>query len=157
VLFMPTPESPVAIGKAARSRPDRTRTRLGGRVLVVDDEQMVGQFMSDLLQGWGLDVTVKSSPIEARELFMSNPSGFDVVITDQTMPRLTGIELARELLAARPDLPIILYTGYSDVLTPGSAEQAGVRALVKKPVEPAALLSALRANLPRDPQTASRA
>jgi CheY-like chemotaxis protein len=117
-------------------------------VLVVDDEQMVGEFMGDLLTGWGLEVTVSSSAVEARELFARDPGRFDLVLTDQTMPRLTGLELARSLLALRPDAPIVLYTGYSDDLSAEHIHQAGLRALVRKPVDPATLFGVLRSHLP---------
>ena len=73
---------------------------------------------------------------------------FDLVITDQTMPRMTGIELARELLAIRPELPVILYTGYADGVMDAQIDAAGVRAMMRKPVEPAQLLALLRAHLP---------
>jgi CheY-like chemotaxis protein len=65
------------------------------------------------------------------------------------MPRLTGLQLARELLRARPSLPLILYTGYADELTETEAKAAGVRALLRKPVEPRDLLALLRVHLPR--------
>ena len=73
---------------------------------------------------------------------------YDLVITDQTMPRMTGLELTRELLAIRPGLPVVLYTGYADGVMDAQVEAAGVRALLRKPVEPAQLLALLRAHLP---------
>jgi PAS domain S-box-containing protein len=147
---------PALAGKAAtveqeapaRVALNRARPRLNGRVLVVEDEEMVGEFMADLLDSWGLSVIVKSNPEEARELLASDPAGFDLVVTDYTMPRGTGLDLARHLELMRPDLPIVLYTGYSEAVDEQDARRCGVRALVKKPLEPAAFLSVLRAYLP---------
>jgi PAS domain S-box-containing protein len=127
----------------------RRAPRLAGRVLVVDDEEMVGEFMGELLASWGLQVTVKNSPLDAQKVLAEDPARFDLVVTDQSMPKLTGLELARRLLELRPGLPVVLYTGYSDTLTPDELKRCGVRALVRKPVEPAALFSVLRAHLPR--------
>ncbi len=138
----------------AREDASRLQTRLAGRVLVVEDEEMVGEFMADLLESWGLTVVVKSNPEEARELLASDPAGFDLVVTDYTMPRGTGLDLARHLKLMRPDLPIVLYTGYSEALNEQDAKRCGVRALVKKPLEPAAFLSVIGAHLPTIPRTA---
>jgi DNA-binding NtrC family response regulator len=124
------------------------RNLLDGRVLVVEDEEMVGEFMGDLLQSWGLEVVVKPNPIEAQALFARDPQRFDLVVTDYTMPKGTGLDLACQLTALRPDLPVILYTGYSDDLSGVNVERCGVRALVKKPLDPAALLTVLRSYLP---------
>jgi len=117
-------------------------------VLVVDDEEMVGEFMSELLESWGLEVTVQTSPLKACKLVERDPGRFDLVITDQTMPKLTGLDLACQLSNLRPQLPIILYTGYSDKLVNADLKRCGVLALLSKPVEPAALKAILLANLP---------
>ena len=138
-----TPERP---GRAAgASRPD---VQLRGRVLVVEDEDMVGEFMTDLLEGWGLSVVVAPNPEEARELFTADSEGFDLVVTDYTMPKGTGLDLARELKALRSELPVILYTGHSEAVNEQDAARCGVCALVKKPLEPATLLSLMRVHLP---------
>jgi PAS domain S-box-containing protein len=131
-------------GYVPASRP----VALRGRVLVVDDEEMVVGFMRELLEGWGLEVTTKRSGPDARQIVADEPDRYDLVITDQTMPRMTGLELARELVAIRPGLPVILYTGYADGVIDAQIEAAAVRALVRKPVEPAQLLALLRAHLP---------
>jgi CheY-like chemotaxis protein len=99
----------------ARRRPRRRRAtprrRLSGRVLVVEDERMVCEYMAELLGGWGLDVTVMSDPVEAHAWLARDPSLVDAVVTDH-MPRMTGLQLARKLAGARPELLVILYTGY---------------------------------------------
>jgi CheY-like chemotaxis protein len=109
---------------------------------------MVSEFMKELLESWGLAVTAKPNGVEAKEAFARTPELYDLVVTDQTMPRVTGLQLARELLEIRPTVPVILYTGYADNLTEAQAHAAGVRALIRKPVEPAALLALLKAHLP---------
>jgi CheY-like chemotaxis protein len=117
-------------------------------VLVVDDEAAVGEFMQDLLEEWGLTVTVFSDSVEGRDGFMRDPQAFDLAVLDQTMPRLTGLELARELLQHRPELPVILYTGHREALSEAQVQAACVRALVRKPVEVAELHALLETLLP---------
>ena len=128
--------------------PASRKVALRGRVLLVDDEEMVVGFMRELLEGWGLEVTAKRSGPDARQIFADEPDRYDLVITDQTMPRMTGLELASELATIRPGLPVILYTGYADGVMDAQVKSAGVRALLKKPAEPAQLLALLRACLP---------
>ncbi|MBS1160279.1 MAG: putative hybrid sensor and regulator protein [Proteobacteria bacterium] len=110
-----------------------------GRVWVIDDEPAIVEFMSELLEGMGCAVTGLTATSEALRLFTSDPHSVDLVITDQTMPELTGLELARHMLARRPQLPIVLCTGYSRQVDEESAQQIGIRRFLKKPV-PATLL-----------------
>jgi len=147
---------PIAGGDEAetrRSRPARALAGrppqlLNGKVLVVEDEELVGELMNDLLESWGLEVVIKPNLAEARDTFARDPGRFDVVVTDYTMPKGTGLDLARELIGIRPDLPIIMYTGYSDDLKETDVERCGIRALVKKPLDPVAFLTVLRNFLP---------
>ncbi len=106
-----------------------------GRVLCVDDNAEVGEFMQELLEGWGLAVTRYEDSEAALASFEADPAPYDFVLLDQTMPKVTGIELARALLALRPGLPVLLYTGYSDQINEESVRAAGVRALLKKPLD----------------------
>jgi PAS domain S-box-containing protein len=154
VLFptLPAEEDAAHPARKSRAAAAAPREALAGRVLVVDDEAMVGEFMKELLESWGLEVTAKANAVEAKEAFARAPESYDVVVTDQTMPRLTGLQLARELLGIRPGVPVILYTGYADTLTEAQAHAAGVRALIRKPVEPAVLLALLKAHLPAGAQ-----
>jgi len=146
--------APVEEGRAAESpsappvKAAAPRPQLAGRVLVVDDEEMVGDFMAEMLSNWGLDVTVKRSPIEAEVWYSHDPRRVDLVITDQTMPRLTGVELAQRLTGIRPELPVILYTGFGDAVTDEAMARSGVCALLRKPVDTERLLALLRAHLP---------
>ncbi|MDF3010642.1 MAG: histidine kinase [Burkholderiales bacterium] len=147
-IFLPALEAVAADqgGPAARA-PSRARARLRGRVLVVDDEESVGQFMGELLESWGIAATVLARPLGVIERLSRQPDAYDLVILDQTMPGITGISLARELAAARPGLPVILYTGHSERITPRDLEAAGVCALVHKPVEPDLLYGLLKTHL----------
>jgi CheY-like chemotaxis protein len=131
-----------------RSGARKTPPRLTGRVLVVEDERLVAEFMGELLKTWGLKVTVKTNPVEAYELVARDPASFDLMITDQTMPKLTGLELACRVTEVRPELPVILYTGYSENLEQDELARCGVCALIRKPLDPTALMNALQANLP---------
>jgi len=140
---------PMASGKALPSTRVERKSRqikrpLKGRVLVVDDESAVGGFMRELLESWGLEAASVTSPALAKEAF----ERYDLVITDQTMPGTTGFELAREMIARRPGLPVILYTGHGERITQRDVEAAGIRALLPKPVEPDLLYEMLRSELP---------
>jgi CheY-like chemotaxis protein len=149
-VLLPAPESAAAAAPAddPTQPPVRARARrLSGRVLVVDDEQAIREFMLDLLGGWGLQVAVLPDGGAARDAIAAEPGRYDLVITDQTMPQLTGLALAREIARLRPGLPVILYTGYAEDLSPRELEEAGVAHLVRKPIEPAQFFPLLAAHL----------
>ena len=136
VLLRPMTDAMVetAVAEAEPSGAADVR-RLTGRVLVVDDEPAVGEFMAELLGSWGLDVTVKSNGVEAEAFVAADSGKFDLVVTDQTMPKMTGIELAQRLTAQNHGLPVILYTGYAERLTEAQTRRAGIHALVTKPID----------------------
>jgi PAS domain S-box-containing protein len=136
--------APAGDGAHATERP---RVRLSGRVLVVDDEEAIREFMADLLGGWGLDVDTLPDGAAARDAVAADTQRYDLVITDQAMPQLTGIALARELTRLRPGLPVILYTGYAEDLSPQELREAGVLQLVRKPIEPSQFFPLLAAHL----------
>ena len=125
----------------------RSRPQLRGRVMVVDDEEVIREFMQDLLSGWGLEVDTAADGTAARDALAAQPQRYDLVITDQTMPGLTGLALAREIARLRPGLPVILYTGFASDLSQRELDAACVAALVRKPIEPAQLLPLLRERL----------
>ncbi len=104
------------------------------RILFVDDEEEIARMGKRMLERLGYDVTMRTSSVEALEAFRSQPDGFDLVITDQTMPDMTGVEFVGELLRIRPDLPIILMTGFSEMVTPETAKKIGVREFIMKPI-----------------------
>ncbi len=135
VLLPPMTANAGAEAARARTLPSSPGRQLRGRVLLVDDEPAVGEFMAELLGSWGLDVVVERNPLAAQSLFAADPEQFDMVVTDQTMPKLTGLDLARSLLAHRPELPIVLYSGYADRVTETHTRGSGIRAFVTKPVD----------------------
>ncbi|MDY6954161.1 MAG: ATP-binding protein, partial [Thermodesulfobacteriota bacterium] len=105
-----------------------------GRILLVDDENALAGMAKEMLEHLGYQVVAKTSSLEALEAFMSQPDQFDLVITDMTMPGMTGDALAGKLMRIRPDIPVILCTGYSDRISEGRAKAMGIRAFVMKPV-----------------------
>ncbi|HWA36612.1 MAG TPA: PAS domain S-box protein [Burkholderiales bacterium] len=132
---------------APRAAPPARREALKGRVLIVDDEAGVARFMQELLEGWGLSASAATSPASAARLFAADPAAYDLVITDQMMPGRSGVSLAKELLALRADLPVVLYSGHMDRATEAESRAAGIRAVLAKPVEPEALYGILKTHL----------
>lgn len=131
-----------AAGEESGSRPVEpvaATPRLGGRVLVVDDNRDVAEYLSDLLASWGLEVDAETSPLAAEARVAAAATHYDLVITDQTMPRMSGLELARTIMRRSPDLPVFLYTGYSETVTEDMALAAGIRAFLGKPLDTARL------------------
>ena len=106
----------------------------GERVLFVDDEPFLTEIGKEGLSALGYEVTVRTSSIEALNAFRTQPRKFDLVITDMTMPNMTGVQLANEMLKVRPDIPIILCTGYSEMIDEKTSKKFGIRAFLMKPV-----------------------
>jgi PAS domain S-box-containing protein len=104
------------------------------RILFVDDEQDIVNVGKRILENLGFTVTIVTSSLDALELFKKTPNQFDLIITDMTMPRMTGDELSSELIHIRPDIPIIVCTGYSEKLTEEKAMSIGIRAYMGKPL-----------------------
>jgi CheY-like chemotaxis protein len=104
------------------------------RILFVDDEEALMEMGEEILAELGYEVTSRTSSREALSLLKQDPFRFDLVITDQTMPDMTGIELAREVLALRADMPIIMCTGFSHLVDDSKAKAAGIRAFAMKPL-----------------------
>lgn len=103
-------------------------------ILLVDDEKIVVDMATAMLESLGYEVNGQTSSLEALELFRSRPDRYDLVITDLTMPRMTGKTLAQELLKIRPDIPIIMCTGYSRSITKEMMKLLNIREFILKPV-----------------------
>jgi len=118
----------------------------GGKesILFVDDEEFLVEIGADVLTGLGYDVIGRTSSLEALELFRARPERFDLVITDMTMPNMTGIELAWELIRIRPAMPVILCTGFSEAITPEKAKVLGLREFIMKPLIKNQIAEAIR-------------
>ena len=104
------------------------------RILLVDDEEILAELGKTMLERLGYQVTVQTSSLEALAIFQNQPDRFEAIITDQTMPNLTGSDLARKILQIRPGLPIILCTGYSSLISEEKATSLGIKGFVLKPV-----------------------
>jgi PAS domain S-box-containing protein len=119
------------------------------RILFIDDEAALVELGSMMITSLGYHVTPRTSSIEALEAFRANPNGFDLVITDMTMPNLRGDYLARELLKIRPDIPIILCTGFSEMISEEKSKDIGIRQLIMKPISKKNLAKVVREVLDR--------
>jgi len=114
------------------------------RILLVDDEAPIVKMSSRMLEGLGYQVTARFSSTDALELFKARPTDFDLVVTDMTMPDMSGDELAIEMMKIRSDIPVILCTGYSKRISDESVYDLGIKALVNKPFVRADLAKAVR-------------
>lgn len=123
------------------------------RILLLDDEQMLAELGGTMLERLGYEVTILTSSEEALSVFQRQPDRFDAVVTDQTMPGLTGLNLARRMLQIRPDLPIILCTGYSALITEEQVIAEGIRGFIMKPLTTEKIAKLLRKVLEGDEQS----
>ncbi len=129
-VYLPTIPTPFRNGSG-----DQDPIPLGKEtILFVDDEETIVRLGKELLSPLGYTVEVHTSSPEALNAFRQNPQRYDLVITDQTMPGLTGEALSRELLRIRPELPIILCTGFSHIMTAEKAKALGIQAYLMKPL-----------------------
>jgi len=137
---------------AAISEPDETLTEpveramplgQGQKILLVDDETVVTTMLGRLLKQLNYQVTTSNSPRQTIALFSKNPDEYDLVITDLAMPEVDGLELASQLRAIRPRLPIILLSGFTATLTPENLSAAGICQVLDKPVSMMALAEAV--------------
>jgi CheY-like chemotaxis protein len=113
-------------------------------ILLVDDEKVLVDVLQQMLERLGYKVTVRTSSIEALEVFRASMDKFDLVITDMTMPNMTGDKLARELMNIRPDIPIILCTGFSERMSKKRVEALGIKGFLMKPVVTSKLAKLIR-------------
>jgi PAS domain S-box-containing protein len=113
-------------------------------ILFVDDEDSIAKMGCQQLERLGYTVTTRTSSIEALALFKAKPDAFDLVITDMTMPNMTGDNLAIELMKIKYDIPVILCTGYSKKISSASASEIGIKAFIYKPVVKAELAKTVR-------------
>ncbi len=144
-VFLPMVEAAVEVEE--RSEPEAP---IGNeRILLVDDEEAIAEMVSIMLGRLGYRVTRFTDPRQALREFTEHPQDFDLLITDQTMPFMTGASLSSRLLEQRSDLPIIVCTGYSEMFTPEQAQEMGVQAYLFKPVGMMDLAQTIRQVLSR--------
>jgi CheY-like chemotaxis protein len=108
---------------------------LHGRVLLVEDEPMVSAYVNELMSGWGLDVVMEKDPRAAARRLSADTEHFDLLVTDQTMPGMTGLALARHAKQHRPRLPVVLYTGNAADIPQVNLSASGVSRLLRKPID----------------------
>ena len=121
----------------------------GESILLVDDEEAILNFSKTMLEQLGYKFKGISSSIEALKIFRSAPDKLDLVLTDQTMPGMTGSALAIEILTIRPDMPIILMTGYSETITPEEVVAQGIKEYIEKPFTKNIIAAAIHRSLKR--------
>ena len=114
------------------------------RILFVDDEPFIVDIGKGMSEHLGYTVVTRTSSIEALEAFKALPDKFDLVITDMTMPKMTGDELAKELMRIKPNIPIIIYTGFSEKITEEKTRAMGIRRLIMKPIVQREMAKAIR-------------
>ena len=143
-VYLPAQEEERAAGGADKELPVA-----GGneRILLVDDEKDLIKVGLQHLKRLGYEVTALTSSLEALERFQAGPHDFDLVITDYTMPEMTGVKLSQEILALRPDMPIIICTGFSQQFDDEKAKALGIRKLLMKPLSRRTIARAVREEL----------
>jgi len=130
-IYLPVIQSSKAEGKIETDLPLQ---RGNERVLLVDDQDLVVQMERTILERLGYQVTVQTNSIDALELFRAKSDDFDLVITDMTMPDMTGDKLACELIRIRSDIPVILCTGFSETMSEEKAADLGIKGFLLKPI-----------------------
>jgi len=137
-IFLPTTDIEIAEGQIAKKE---APTQGSGKILFVDDEPALASLGQQFLESLGFEVFATVSPVEALEKFSADPEFFDLIISDQTMPEISGDALAAEAMKIRPGIPIIICTGHSTVLDAEKAHAMGISAFLMKPYERTKLAS----------------
>jgi two-component system cell cycle sensor histidine kinase/response regulator CckA len=144
-IFLPKVES----DHVQETEPSELTTKENEVILLVDDEQMMVDVAKQMLERLGYTVVAKTSSIDALETFQEEPDQFDLVITDQVMPNLTGTQLSKELIGIRPDIPVILCTGFGEDVSPETVESMGIKKFVMKPLSKHKIATIIREVLDR--------
>jgi DNA-binding NtrC family response regulator len=136
---------PLADESAQVEAPEIETPRQGHEtVLVVDDEPSIVYMTAQMLRRLGYRVEAKVNPHEAIELLQSGSQKIDLVISDMTMPQMTGIQLFEKVKQIQPDIPVIICTGHSDLINPKKARELGIAALAMKPITRQTITKAVR-------------
>ena len=117
------------------------------KILFVDDEPTLVELGQLLLERFGYEVTAVTSSIAALQMISEHPDQFDLLITDQSMPKMTGCQLAKEAMAIRPDLPVILCSGYGSLMSQEDVQTIGIKQFIRKPYDTAIISAVLRDTL----------
>lgn len=139
VLFPVVDDSEIPITAGKRRLPAGTE-----HILLVDDEKEIVLIEQQMLERLGYKVTARTGSVDALHVFQANPSEFDMVITDMTMPNMTGDQLAHEIIKIRPEIPIVLCTGFSENMNDEKAKSLGIHKFVFKPVSMEEIANTIR-------------
>jgi len=112
-------------------------------ILVVDDDELVSEYLGALLEAEGYTAKIMNDSVAALNYFNENTDEFDLVITDQVMPGLTGVELTESILKVQPDIPVLLITGYSEKISAENAASFGIKGFFLKPINETDLLTTI--------------
>jgi CheY-like chemotaxis protein len=143
-IYLPEYEGEVAEVQKTEMHVDEGR---GERILLVDDQVEMLETMKDILLDLGYHVLAFNDPKQALDAFNAAPDAFDLILTDLTMPHLTGIDLTRKILAIREHIPVILTTGYQQLEDTEPIRNAGIREIIPKPFRVDTIAKTLRAIL----------
>ena len=148
-VWLPPVAPDLCTADVSQERGQEVPRIIDAHILLVDDERSVVNYLTEVLTGAGCRVTATPDSREALARFTKDPSGFDLVVTDQTMPGITGDALIAAILSIRADIPIVLCTGHSETMEEGRAKALGIGAFLFKPVETGQLLDTLERLLAR--------
>ncbi|MFH1154144.1 MAG: ATP-binding protein [Pseudomonadota bacterium] len=143
-VYLPQTETEVNLPEDNSPAPEESGTE---KILVIDDEPNIAELLKEMLEKIGYTVTAHTDALEAMERFRSAPKAFDLVITDMTMPGISGADIATEILRLTPDIPVILCTGYSEIINDRKAQAIGIKAFLGKPISMKKLAATVRRTL----------
>ncbi len=147
-VYLPCAES--VQESQTRVRDEADRLRGNERILFVDDDDSILRLASRSLRKLGYEVTTQRNGVRALETFKASPDSFDIVVTDPMMPHMTGTQLGQALLRIRPELPVILCTGFDGNLSPGEVVGLGIRSVAQKPIVGTELAALVRKTFDND-------
>jgi PAS domain S-box-containing protein len=140
-IYLPVTETTVSKEDNALAKLERGK---GERILVIDDEPSIVALLEKILQKMGYTVKGETDSLKALELIRQTPDRFDLVITDMTMPQMAGLQLSREIMVIRPDLPILACSGFSEKVTPKDVRSYGFQGYISKPINRGMMAKAIR-------------
>ncbi len=149
-IFLPKIES----GNIKKPQLSKSTTKEREVILLVDDEEMMVDVTRQILERLGFDVVAKTSSKDALKAFQEEPDRFDLVITDQVMPNMTGTQLAQELISVRPDISIILCSGFPENVCPEELKSIGIKEFIAKPISRKEIATIIRKVLNKSSVTA---
>jgi len=114
-----------------------------GKILIVEDDESLRHVQTQLIERMGLEVVAVADPLTALDQFTADPDSIDLVLSDMTMPKMTGREMGEKMIDLKPGLPFILCSGYSDVISRADIESSGFFAFLQKPIS----IKVLRENI----------